>query len=281
MCAVNDKWDRVCKYIWGRRFRPMALVYAFLDFCSVARVAFISSLFIILLFIGMVLLLRKESLIQFFCSMNIENWAFGAITFMSLVVTISAVQRAFNQIFDWDRALVKVEKLIKRGTHIKVFFWTPLIGGVTHRKQRTYTDFHNRFMNSIRPHSSEETDIEIICLTKDSLNTHYDRYRVSKGGRYDDSIVQEACDELNQLFENFGLYGLNGNLHRKTQEVMPTFFFILSEKELVVILPFYMPIHDSYTKIAQEEKVKLYGFSTRERHMIDSFERAFEIYKKL
>jgi hypothetical protein len=258
----------------------MALIYAFLDTCSVIKVGFFFSLVILAVFVAVVLLLKGKSPQLFLKEMNIETYLFGVITFMSLVVTISALQRAFNQLFDWDRALVKIEHLMKRGKQIKVFSWTPLLGGITHRARGTYTDFHNRFMNSIRTHSTDDKDIEIVCLDNISLEKHYNRYK-EPIGPYDDKIVKEAWEELNDLFTGFIRYKDQSKLYRASSDVIPTFFFFLSEKELIVLLPFYMPLHDAYRSADHTEKVQLFGFSTHEKHMINSFERAFDFYKNL
>lgn len=281
----RKKWDRA---YWVHSFKRFYIRDILKDIKDVSGKAIFWSLVIIIVALAFSYFVSSMSPGEYFekkLRNNVENWIFGAITFMSTVVSFSAFYRAYNQIFDWDRALVKIQKLIKRGKEVRVFFWTPLLGGVTHREKRSYNDFLNLFRNSIQRFSSEQTDIEIVCLAESSLKTLYDRYKESNSGSYKDAIVDKAWKEVKELMnsmeEKIKEDGTDYiKLERKTSDVLPTFYFILSEKELIVLLPFYMPIHDSYNS-QPLPKVGLYGFSTRERYMIYSFEQAFDFYKQL
>ena len=272
----------ICRSIYNN-IRILDIRYTILDFWTIFRTPVLISTFamIIILLIIYIIDLKSEGYI-FFSRIkdNFESYIFGLITYLSLIITISSIIHSFNQIFLWDQALLKVKKLIKRGNDIKIFFWTPLIGCITHHSTNVYKDFYDTINFAVEKFLSDQKKIEIICLDDDSLVKLYDRYKKSDMGNYENSIVEEALHKTT-TFINLCKSNESVSLLQKSQVLLPTFYFIISEKEMIVLLPFFMPIHDSYKKVKGIQKVKLYGFATRDRYMMSSFKDSFDFYKKL
>jgi hypothetical protein len=241
---------------------------------------------IIVLLIGLPLLIGLLLGVDTNRYSEVLSFIFGLVTAASLFVTLTTIHKQSNQIFDWAWALRKVERLITASNVIQVFFWTPLIGGVSHRKMgNEYTNFLKAFRSKTAESDSQGKKIDVICLDDHNLQKLYERYKRKNGaGDFPEEDTNAALAEVRNFISS-NLERIQGRIPvsivQSPSEILPTWYFIVSEKELIVLLPFFMPIHDFYTQVPGKPEVQMYGFATTERYMIKVFRDAFDFYRKL